>query len=131
MMRGCDQTFSTVPTIGRKQNESEPARLAAFAQLKQEFPAATPDQIQSAYDLAGDLIHAGCEWADQYRGPNNDGRGVPTFQLADRCPGFSTGAIDGGKSGGCIWRSSRLLIRRGREARQIRLRRRRKCQITF
>ncbi len=66
-------------------------RAASIATLQTEFPSAAESQIDAAFDSAGRLIHAACQWAEQVRGPANDGSGVPTIDLAERCPGFSSG----------------------------------------
>jgi hypothetical protein len=70
---------------------SKAQRAASVAQLQAEFPAAALPQIVEAFDRAGELIDAACQWAEQLRGPANDGRGIPMINLSERCPGFSEG----------------------------------------
>jgi hypothetical protein len=68
--------------------------------LAAEFPAASPAEIGSALSQAGDLIEAACEWAEQRRGPLNDGKGQPSVNLKERCPGFSDGVYSDAESWG-------------------------------
>jgi hypothetical protein len=64
-------------------------RVQSLATLAAEFPKAGRTEIEAALDRAGVLIDASCEWAEQRRGPLNDGNGTPSVNLQERCPGFS------------------------------------------
>jgi hypothetical protein len=66
-------------------------RAASLTQLAGEFPQSSRADIEAAFDSAGALIDAACQWADEKRGPNNDGTGTPSVSLPERCPGFSEG----------------------------------------
>jgi hypothetical protein len=59
------------------------------AKLRQQFPDIEEPVAEEARANADLLISAACQWAEEIRGPCNDGTGVPSFRLADRCPGFS------------------------------------------
>ena len=75
----------------RKESSSERAQSAATAKIQSNFPDATLPEIMDAYAKVDVLISVACQWADEFRGPNNDGQGVPSFTLQERCPGFSDG----------------------------------------
>jgi hypothetical protein len=79
---------------------AEAHRSMSIAQLQAEFPAAAMPEIEAAFASAGRLIDAACEWAEQLRGPANDGKGVPTMILSERCPGFSQGTYSDAESWG-------------------------------
>jgi hypothetical protein len=64
-------------------------RAHSLAQLATEFPQGSGADFEAAFDSAGALIGAACQWAEEKRGPNNDGTGTPTISLQERCPGFS------------------------------------------
>jgi hypothetical protein len=72
-----------------KEAEFGPYPSKFIAKLRQQFPEIDEWVAEDARAKADSLVSAACEWAEQYRGPANDGNGVPSFQLADRCPGFS------------------------------------------
>ncbi len=84
----------------RKQNASESAKPAATAEIRAQFPDAAGQEISDAFAKADDLIAAASEWADELRGPGNDGKGTPSFKLQDRCPGFSVGKYSDAESWG-------------------------------
>jgi hypothetical protein len=79
---------------------SKPHRSESLATLAVEFPAASPTEIETAFNRAGSLIAAACQWAEELRGPSNDGTGTPSFNLKDRCPGFSDGTYSDAESWG-------------------------------
>ena len=68
---------------------AEAHRAASLRQLANEFPATGQADIELAFDKAGKLIDAACEWAEQKRGAQNDGTGTPVVVLSKECPGFS------------------------------------------
>jgi hypothetical protein len=72
-----------------KQSEFSPYPDKLIAKLRQQFPEIDQATAEQAQTRAADLISAACHWADEYRGPRNDGTGIPSFRLANRCPGFS------------------------------------------
>jgi hypothetical protein len=74
-----------------KQAEFSPYPTKLVAKLREQFPALDQRAAEEAHAKAAALVSAACQWAEEFRGPNNDGAGVPSFQLADRCPGFSEG----------------------------------------
>ena len=76
------------------------SKAAAATELAREFPAHEPAEIDAALARADALIQAACEWADQFRGPNNDFKGVPTIDLSERCPGFSEGVYSDAQAWG-------------------------------
>ena len=71
------------------KSEFAPYPGKLVAKLRQQFPDIEEPMAEEARAKADLLVSAACEWAEQFRGPKNDGTGVPSFQLADRCPGFS------------------------------------------
>jgi hypothetical protein len=75
-------------------------RAESLAKLAVEFPQSSSEAIESAFDAAGELVDAACRWADEKRGPKNDGTGEPTFSLQDCCPGFSEGVYSNAESWG-------------------------------
>jgi hypothetical protein len=75
-------------------------RLQSLSALRAQFPKASLTEIEAAFDRAGDLIQAACEWAEQRRGPLNDGAGEPTINLQERCPGFSDGTYSDAEAWG-------------------------------
>ena len=72
-----------------KQAEFSPYPHKLVAKLRQQFPEIDERAAAEARAKAESLVSAACEWAEEFRGPRNDGTGVPSFQLVDRCPGFS------------------------------------------
>jgi hypothetical protein len=60
---------------------SDAHREDSLAKLAAEFPQSTSATIEAAFNSAGALIAAACEWAEEKRGPKNDGTGTPTFTL--------------------------------------------------
>ena len=79
---------------------SEAHKAMSLDQLQLEFPTADYQEIVSAFDRATKLIEAGGAWAEQKRGPNNDGEGTPTVDLENLCPGFSPGIYSDAQSWG-------------------------------
>ncbi len=75
-------------------------RAASLAQLATEFPQASAAEIEAALDSAAALIDAACRWAEEKRGPNNDGTGTPTISLQERHPGFSEGVYSDAEAWG-------------------------------
>jgi len=68
----------------RKESAKNPA-----VELRNRFPKANESDLKVAWSRALALIKAACDWADQSRGPNNDGQGTPTIDLRQKCSGFS------------------------------------------
>lgn len=68
----------------RKESAKNPA-----VELRKRFPESNESDIKDAMSRARALINAACEWADQSRGPNNDGQGTATIDLRKECVGFS------------------------------------------
>jgi hypothetical protein len=79
---------------------TEAHSTASLAQLAAEFPAAGQADLELAFDRAGELISAACEWAEQKRGLLNDGTGTPLLVLSEQCPGFSGGVYSDAESWG-------------------------------
>lgn len=72
-----------------KQAEFGPYAEKLVAKIRRQFPELDERAAEEARVKAALLVSAACEWAEQFRGPTNDGTGVPSFRLADRCSGFS------------------------------------------
>lgn len=72
-----------------KDSYSDDTHEEARRRLAEQFPGVDGKDIADAYARAGALIEAACDWAEQKRGPNNDGNGIPTRHLERECPGFS------------------------------------------
>ena len=68
----------------RKESAKNPT-----VELRERFPESKESDIKEALSRARALVKAACDWADQYRGPNNDGRGTATIDLRKECVGFS------------------------------------------
>ncbi len=74
-----------------KQSEFSPYPDRLISRLQVEFPGIDRSAAEGARACAAALISAACEWAEQFRGPNNDGGGTPSIKLPEQCRGFSDG----------------------------------------
>ncbi len=79
---------------------SEAHCAGSLAELQNEYPQASKAEIVDAFDRAGKLVHVACQWAEQLRGPFNDGSGKPTLSIESNCPGFSAGTYTDAESWG-------------------------------
>jgi hypothetical protein len=86
-----------------KQSEFSPYPDRLISRLQVEFPGVDRSAAEEARARAVALISAACEWAEQLRGPNNDGGGTPSTKLAEHCPGFSDGVYADAEAWGLYW----------------------------
>jgi hypothetical protein len=83
-----------------KQAEFGPYPEKLVARLQADFASIDGATAAEAHSCAKTLIAAACQWAEERRGPKNDGSGSPSFKLSDRCPGFSAGVYSDAEAWG-------------------------------
>jgi len=83
-----------------KQAQFGPYPDKLVAELRRQFRDLDGPTAEEAQSRAAALVSVACDWADQLRGPNNDGKGLPSFRLADCCPGFSEAAYSDAEAWG-------------------------------
>ncbi len=77
---------------------SSPER--AYNELIKQYPAVDRPTLEDAITRSEALISAGCDWAEQFRGANSRGKGLPKIVLSEVCPGFSESVYSAAQSWG-------------------------------
>ncbi len=90
----------------RKQG-SNAHRAESLAQLANEFPQSTSAAVEAAFDSAGALIDAACQWAEESADRTTTGPARLRFRCRTAAPVFQKASTATPKRGACTSQSSR------------------------